>query len=199
MRFGVFGASFDPPHSGHLAMCMAARELLNLDRLIISVSRNPFKTGWHATDRHRSRMAELLAREIDPAGGFAEVSTWELAQPGPSYTVDLLRRLHELHPRAELMLLVGEDSYRDMPGWRAAGSIADLATIVVFGRRAAVVEDDGFREALPPAMRIDFDTPVSSTEIRELLQRGEPAGHRLPPSIAAYIEANGLYRTTGHL
>ncbi len=196
MRFGVFGASFDPPHSGHLAMCLAAREQLHLDRLIISVSRNPFKSGWHVTDQDRSCMAELLAREIDPVGGFAEVSTWELAQPGPSYTVDLLRRLHDLHPRAELLLLVGEDSYRDMPGWRSAGSIPELATIVVFGRRSAAMDGDGSRNALPPAMRIDFDTPVSSTEVRGLLERGAPAGHLLPPSIAAYIRANSLYRAT---
>lgn len=196
MRVGVFGGSFDPPHSGHLAMCRSARAHLLLDRLIISVSRNPFKTGWHAPDHHRSCMAELLAREIDPPGGFAEVCTWELVQAGPSFTVDLLQWLRGQHPHAELMLLVGEDSYREMPGWRSVGMIPQLATIVVFGRRSASGYGDGSPGALPPARLIPFDNPVSSTHVRELLQQGEPAERLLPPSIAAYIKANGLYLAT---
>ncbi|MCE1272979.1 MAG: nicotinate (nicotinamide) nucleotide adenylyltransferase [Chlorobiaceae bacterium] len=195
MRLGVFGGSFDPPHNGHLALCRTARERLGLSHLIISVSNNPFKTGTDAPDAHRLRMAELLAREIDPSGAFAEVSDWELQRPGPSYTIDLLLYLHECYPTAELMLLVGEDSYRDMPRWRSLGEIRKLSRIIVFERKAA--HDGGLtREPLPPAEIIELDVPVSATEVRRRLECGESAAHLVPPSIAEYIAHHGLYRTT---
>ena len=40
-----------------------------------------------------------------------------------------------------------------------------------------------------------FDLPVSSTEIRAALQAGKPVDTMVPPAVAAYIEAHGLYRT----
>lgn len=195
MRLGVFGGSFDPPHNGHLALCRTARERLGLSRLIISVSNNPFKSGTDAPDVHRFRMATLLSREIDQSGAFAEVSDWELERPGPSYTIDLLQHLHATYPAAELLLLVGEDSYRDMPRWRSLGEIRKLSRIVVFERKA--VHDGGLtREPLPPAEIIELDVPVSATEVRRLLECGESAAHLVPPSIAEYIALHGLYRTT---
>ncbi|HEX4583035.1 MAG TPA: nicotinate (nicotinamide) nucleotide adenylyltransferase, partial [Acidobacteriaceae bacterium] len=33
MRIALFGGSFDPPHSGHIGIAMAAAERLDLDRV----------------------------------------------------------------------------------------------------------------------------------------------------------------------
>ena len=118
MHLAVFGATFDPPHNGHLALCLFARELLDIDRLIVSVSNNPFKQNRAAADVHRMRMAELLSREINLTGVCSEVSGWELEKKQPSYTVDLLRYLHLLYPADKLTLLVGEDSFREFSSWK---------------------------------------------------------------------------------
>jgi len=87
VRIGVFGGSFDPPHNGHLALCLLAREQLGLDRLLISVSKNPFKSSSDAPDSQRKIMARLLAAEINVTGDFVAVSDWELDRSGPSYTI----------------------------------------------------------------------------------------------------------------
>ncbi|NTW54869.1 MAG: nicotinate (nicotinamide) nucleotide adenylyltransferase [Chlorobaculum sp.] len=194
MRRAVFGGSFDPPHNGHLALCLFARELLGLDRLIVSVSKNPFKGPADASDDNRSAMAGLLTAEINSARPFAELSTWELQQQGPSYTVDLLRHVAELYPDDELVLLVGEDSYRQMPQWRESREIAKLCDIAVFGRSGGELAAASCGETLPPATLFDFDMPVSATEIRRLAAAGQQVSHLVPPSIAAYIASHGLYR-----
>ncbi|NTW73372.1 MAG: nicotinate (nicotinamide) nucleotide adenylyltransferase [Chlorobiaceae bacterium] len=194
MRLGVFGGSFDPPHNGHLGICRMARESLGIGRLIVSVSKNPLKGPADASDDHRKRMAELLVAELDPEGSFAAVSTWELDRPGPSYTIDLLNHLRSTRPGDELELLVGEDSYRSMPAWHSSEMIPALCRITVFSRSTASGDEPFAGRGLPPARIVEFDQPVSATEVRELIAIGASAAHLLPPSIAGYIERNGLYR-----
>ena len=195
MKTAVFGGTFDPPHNGHLALCLYARELAGVDRLIVSVSKNPFKGPSDASDADRLAMAEFLVDEINAAGEFAEASDWELRQPGPSYTIDLLRHVAELYPGDDLLLLVGEDSYRHMPQWKSATEIPKLCDIAVFGRSGGELAAPSCGEPLPPAMLYDFDMPVSATEIRRLIAAGMPITHLVPPSIAEYIASRGLYRS----
>ena len=43
--------------------------------------------------------------------------------------------------------------------------------------------------------RLMIDTvEIASTEIRELVQKGESIAHLVPEAVAAYIEKRGLYR-----
>ncbi|NTV68166.1 MAG: nicotinate (nicotinamide) nucleotide adenylyltransferase [Chlorobaculum sp.] len=194
MKTALFGGTFDPPHNGHLALCLYARELAGIERLIVSVSKNPFKGPSDASDDDRKAMAGLLTGEINAAGRFAETSGWELRQSGPSYTIDLLRHVEQRYPDDELTLLVGEDSYRQMPQWKSAPEIPKHCTIAVFGRSGG--ESVGTSADTPsfPAQHYDFDMPVSATEIRRLVAADHSITHLVPPSIAAYIASRGLYR-----
>jgi nicotinate-nucleotide adenylyltransferase len=194
VKTAVFGGSFDPPHNGHLALCLFAREFSGLDRLIVSVSKNPFKAPADASDDDRAAMARLFVAELNAAGKFAEMSDWELQQPGPSYTIDLLRHVAALHQGDDLVLLVGEDSYQQMPQWRESQAITKHCDIAVFGRSSGELASTSCGGTLPPAMLFDFDMPVSATEVRRLAAAGQPIGHLVPPSIAEYIESHGLYR-----
>ena len=194
MRLGVFGGTFDPPHNGHLALCLYAREMLVLDLLIISVSKNPFKSASDAPDEDRATMATLLAAEINSTGAIVEVSGWELDQPGASYTIDLLRHVGSLYPGDELVLLVGEDSYRDMGRWKSSADIPSLCTIAVFGRPGFNAAGAASGSVLPQAEHFVFDIPVSATSVRNLVAGGQPIHHLVPPTIEAYIASRGLYR-----
>ena len=196
MHLGVFGGTFDPPHNGHLALSLFARELLGLEKIMISVSNNPFKRERQAADEHRKRMAELLSREINLTGTCSEVSGWELEKQQPSYTIDLLRYAHALYPLAHLTLLVGEESYREFASWKDSRQLSALCDIVVF-RRAAPEDDRSAEETLPPkgSIRfIDFAYPLSSTRIRELVSTGESITRLVPPTVNRYIIEHGLYR-----
>ncbi len=196
MHLAVFGASFDPPHNGHLALSLFARELLCLDRIIISVSNNPFKQNSGTTDEHRMCMATLLSREINRTGSCSEVSGWELEKKQPSYTVDLLRHLHLLYPTDKLTLLVGEDSFRDFSSWKEPDALFSLCDIVVFSRastRQCRPLHETIREKREVTM-IEFTSPISSTLIRDFVAAGAPFSHLVPPSVHRYIVEHGLYR-----
>lgn len=196
MHLAVFGASFDPPHNGHLALSLFARELLMLDRILISVSNNPFKQKRGTTDEHRMCMAEFLAREINRTGMCSEVSGWELEKKQPSYTVDLLRHLHHLYPTDKLTLLVGEDSFREFSLWKEPDVLFSLCDIAVFSR-PSIRQGTFFPATMQPSGSlkvIDFSSPISSTFVRDCIAAGTPFSHLVPPSVYRYITEQGLYR-----
>ena len=194
MRIAVFGGTFDPPHNGHLALCLFARELLGIDRLIISVSNNPFKEPSGASDSDRRKMAALLADEINRTGETAEASGWELSRNSFSYTIDLLRYVRALYPAAEMMLLVGEDSYREMPRWKSFEEIIRFCPVVVFRRQPQPGESGTAQSAIAGFRFIDFDMPVSATVIRENVASRQSIAPFLPSSIRRYIDGHSLYR-----
>ncbi|MEI7824674.1 MAG: nicotinate (nicotinamide) nucleotide adenylyltransferase [Chlorobiaceae bacterium] len=195
MHLAVFGATFDPPHNGHLALCLFARELLQIDRLIVSVSNNPLKQKRAAADVHRMRMAELLSREINMTGACSEVSSWELEKMQPSYTVDLLRYLRDLYPTDRLTLLVGEDSFREFSLWKESEQLYALCDIVVFGRATAEqsAQPHQAMERCGAVRFIHFDCWLSSTLIRDLLAAGLSVSRHVPSSVLQYIKEHGLY------
>lgn len=139
-------------------------------------------------------MADLLACEINATGFFAEVTGWELDRPGPSYTIDLLIHIRELYPDAELILLVGEDSYHEMPRWRAIEEIASICQIVVFMRRGVPFASESLLSLLPSARVVEFDMPVSATAIRRLVAHGNTISPLVPASISRYMADHALYR-----
>ena len=196
MHLAVYGGSFDPPHNGHLALSLFARELLGIDRLIISVSNNPFKQSCVADNIHRMQMAELLAREINYTGNCCEVSRWELDKQQPSYTVDLLRYLHECYTHDRLTLLVGEDSFSDFSSWKEYEKLFLLCDVVVF-KRVSNRNSDSAGDILherESVRFIDFRCDVSSTGVRKLVAAGKSIAGLVPSSLRRYSDEHALYR-----
>ena len=113
----------------------------------------------------------------------------ELNRPGPSYTVDTLRYLREREPGAEFVLLLGADAAADLPAWREAERVPELARIAVFGRPGAAVPVMPWITAAIEVPSID----VSATEIRRRVRLGQSLRYWVPDSVAEYIVAHRLY------
>ncbi len=188
MRLAFFGGSFDPFHNGHLSIVRALRERRLCDELLVApAALSPGKDAPTAAGEHRLAMAEAALAGLERVA----VSDLDLRRDGPSYTVDTLASLRRARPEARLILVIGADAWRDFDDWREPRRILSLAEVVVFPR-------GGVRE-LPerPGARVhvleDFEEPVSATELRARLARGEPVADRLPPAVDAYIRRHGLY------
>lgn len=190
MRIGLLGGSFDPPHIGHLLAATDAFEALALDRLLfVPASMQPLKAGRAAaTPAQRLAMARLLAGDDQRFG----VDSIEVDRGGLSYTVDTLTTLAARWPSAELFWLVGADVPRSFAKWRSPDRIVELATIVVL-QRTGEVPDLTTMPGRPRCLatrRID----ISSTEVRDRLREGKSIRGFVPDAVAAYIEAERLYR-----
>jgi len=188
MRRGVFGGSFDPVHTGHLTVAAAAADALGLDVVhFVPALTQPFKAGKHyAAPAQRVAMLELALE--DPR--FV-LDAREVERGGVSYTVDTLRELKAEFPQDRLSLMLGADAARDLPQWREAGAVAELARVVVLTRPGEALPS---HELVAEAIEVPA-VDVSASEIRARVASGEPIDGMLPAPVAAYIESHGLYRT----
>jgi nicotinate-nucleotide adenylyltransferase len=190
-RIGLFGGTFDPPHTGHLLAAGSAVERLGLDRVVlIPARRQPLKADAVITaGTHRLAMCRRLS-ECDPR---ISVDPVELEREGLSYTVDTLRTYRAAHPGADLVLLIGEDAAATLPQWREPEAIAALARIVVLARDGGPTGPSGAGPVERVATR---RVEVSATEVRARVRAGLPIRGLVPDGVAAYIVEHGLYGPT---
>ncbi len=187
MRRGVFGGSFDPVHLGHLIVASAAADSLRLDRVhFVPAHVQPFKANQHHAEP-ADRVAMLRAA-LSHDERFV-LDTREVDRAGVSYTADTLRALRAEFPGDALCLLVGADAARELPAWREASAIPDLAEVVVLTRPGEELPRHDLVARTLEVPAVD----VSATQVRERVRRGEPIEELVPPAVAHYIESHRLY------
>jgi nicotinate-nucleotide adenylyltransferase len=183
---GLFGAVFDPPHVGHVALVRDARERFDFDRFVVLVVAHP----GHKEVATDADVRLALARAAFPD---------EEVEPDPhARTVDMLRdrRFHEP------VFLVGADQFADFLAWKDPNGVLELARLGVATRPGFPQERlDRVLATLDRPDRVTFfevePLDVSSSGIRERIARGEAVNGLVPPAVAAEIAALGLYRHDG--
>lgn len=192
MRIGIYGGSFNPIHKGHTQLAASLVRQGLVDELWLLVSPlNPLKQGKKsdiAEYEHRLTMAKLATRQVTGV----RVSDFEQHLPLPSYTITTLGELRKAYPQHEFVLVIGADNWARFPRWHRAQEIVATYNILVYRRPRHEIDET----ALPPSVRV-VETPlydISSTEIRERVQRGEDIREWVDEQVAAYIEEHELYR-----
>ena len=180
---GLLGGAFDPPHVGHVALARAAVEHFGLDQLVVLVVADPGHKGVVAPAEARLTLAEAA---------FAGLAEARLdAYPR---TVDSLRAGAWDDP----LFLVGADQFAAFLSWTEPDAVLDLARLGVATRPGYPRErlDAVLAHLNRPDRVLFFDIeplPVSSTEVRERVARGEPVGELVGENVALLIADLGLY------
>jgi nicotinate-nucleotide adenylyltransferase len=210
----LFGGTFDPVHAGHIAVAQAAQRRFHLDAIyFVPSSRPPHKSRRELTPFvHRYTMAALAC-----AGhhGFAP-SLAEAPAGGPPhvfYTIDTVRRFRREHPDDHLYFMVGADQFLGIPTWKNYEALLDACDFIVASRPGFRL--DALRLVIPPEKlgRTTGHDPqkivlrksavhllstvashVSSTEVRQRLERKEAIHGLVPALVEEYILGQALYR-----
>ncbi len=195
-RVGLLGGTFNPPHVGHLVCATQALGQLDLDRVLFVPVHEPPHKGMEIEPgvAHRVELCRLAVEGEERLG----VSLADANVPGPSFTVDTLRRLNERSPGDQLTFIVGGDMAHSLPNWREPEAILELAEVAVAEREGIRRNDIIDRLAGLPVDRVRFfDMPrldVSSSLVRRYLAAGRPIRHLVPEAVERYIADAGLYR-----
>ena len=199
---GIYGGTFSPPHLGHVNAGLSFLRQLDLDRLLVMPARiPPHKPDAGIDPLHRLRMTELAFSDAPEYGKRLSVSDYEITLQAVSYTVNTLRHFHA--QGYKLYFLCGTDMFLSLDRWREPESIFALCTIAYVRRED---EDESVSYQIEEAKAryrekfgaecVEIRTQpieVSSSEIRNLLEKGEDASHLIPSAVNDYIRENGLY------
>jgi nicotinate-nucleotide adenylyltransferase len=189
MDIGLYFGSFNPIHTGHLII---AQHFLNQTPLkqvwFVVTPQNPFKpSSTLLNEYHRLHLVRL---GIGDNPGL-KVSDAEFHLPKPSYTSVTLAYLEEKFPQNRFSILMGSDSYRNLPQWHNAGYIMENYPVYVYER-------PGFP---PPATTNGMVTflkapflDLSASHIRQLLADRKPITYLVPLAVEEEIEKNNYYR-----
>ena len=184
-QVGILGGVFDPPHVGHVALARAALEQLELESLLVLVVADPGHKRLTTPADTRLELARLA---------FADLANTRVELDRHARTVDSL----EKRQLDDAVFILGADELADFFTWKRPERVLELARLAVAMRPG--VSDERLRDArarIPEPDRVlSFDMPaipVSSSDIRERVARGEGIEGLVPAPVAEAIARLGLY------
>jgi nicotinate-nucleotide adenylyltransferase len=130
-----------------------------------------------------------------------QLCTVEIERGGPSYTVDTIDELRRKGKYDELYLIMGLDSFVELPLWKDAARLVTLCRLVVVPRYGSSLPELGEVARKLGGMSTEkvvvLDSPmigISSSGIRDRVSRGLPVDYLVPGEVERYIIAHDLYR-----
>jgi len=211
----LFGGTFDPIHAGHIAVAQAAQRRFHLDAIHFVVSsRPPHKLKRELTTfAHRYAMVALAC--ADNRGFLPSLAEAPPDGGGPHafYSIVTVRRFRREHPEDHVYFILGADQFLEFPTWKSYEALLDACDFIVASRpgfrldalRLVVPPEKLGHAAAPDSHKIvlrksvvhlltTVSSHVSSTEVRERLERGQSIHGLVPARVEEYILGQALYR-----
>jgi nicotinate-nucleotide adenylyltransferase len=198
-KIGIMGGTFNPIHNGHISLAKAAYEYCKLDEVWFMPSGCSYMKNKNdiASGEDRLEMTRLAIKGIP----YFKCSDLEVKRSGNTYTAETLEILNGMYPEYKFYFILGADSLFGLPKWKQPEKIAALCTL------ATVIRDDVNLQELEvqkqylentfhaniillPFNKID----ISSSLVREKLEKGEDVDGIIPEKVMLYIEEKHLYK-----
>jgi nicotinate-nucleotide adenylyltransferase len=180
---GILGGTFDPPHNGHLALADAAVSELGIDELVVMLVARP---------AHRGCAEDADAREELVRAAFGDLPRARIVRDENPYTVDAVRNSRF----GDAVFIVGADEGDAFPRWKDPDEILRWVKLGV-GTRSGYPPPDLERYGASVIPFSLASPPISSSDVRARIQRGEPIDDLVPSGVARLIGERGLYRNHG--
>jgi len=152
-----------------------------------------------------------LATSNNPHFSTSDV---ELSRPGKSYSIDTIRYFLERQQKTPYFIL-GRDAFVEIGTWKEFQNLFSICHVIVMARPGS--QKDTLSSSLPKALIPNFRydpqekawihtsghhlyfkeisfLDISSTKIRELIEKRESVRYLIPTQVEAYIQKHGLYR-----
>jgi len=190
MKIGLYFGSFNPIHIGHLIIANHVANHTELQQVWLIVSpQNPLKPSSSLLNEYQRLHLVQLAVEEDAQLRASDV---EFKLPRPSYTIDTLTYLTEKYPQHEFSLIMGSDSFQNLPRWKNYELLIKDYSFVIYQRFGFEITDDlGAKLEILKAPLLD----ISATEIRKAIRDGKTVRYILPDRVREEIEKTGYYKS----
>lgn len=221
MKIGVLGGSFNPIHTGHLAVAQETAQLIQMDRVYFVMSANPPHKEKETliANHHRYKMVQL-ALDDNP---LFYPSKEEMDRKGVSYTIDTMRSFKQQFGD-DVYFITGQDAIEDIGSWRSAATLLKTFHIAVTTRPG--YDSSALFDLLQGVLSVKYAnlklkymgrnsgglietagiagsssaihlvrTPlldISSSDIRKRLREGRSIKYLVPDVVERYLISNGI-------
>ncbi len=191
MRVALYFGSFNPIHHGHLIIANQIVEQENYNELWFIVSpQNPFKNESSLLNaNHRYHLLQLAIEGENKL----KASNIEFKLPKPSYTVNTLVYLKEKYPNHQFDIVLGSDGFQNIKKWKNSSFILENYKFIIYKRPGFEIINDTeaeIKEIIGPQLLI------SSTHIRELIEKNKSIKYLVPDIVNDEIKARGFYKAS---
>jgi nicotinate-nucleotide adenylyltransferase len=220
MRIGLFGGTFNPIHIGHLRAALEVKEGFSLDEVVlIPAALPPHKAAGDVADAADRLHMLNLALEHD---ADIRISDVELKRAGPSYTIDTVEHFKRVFSDpSQIYLIMGMDAFLEFDSWKSFDELLRRTPFIIISRpntgfssddsgrksigrflNAKISDDYAFSESQKCFRSTEMQPvfiyhvtglDISATRVRHLIGEGRSIRHLVPPAVANYIDAKGLY------
>lgn len=189
METGLYFGSFNPIHHGHLIIANYMLQHSNMQQVWFIVSpQNPLKPSAGLLNEYHRLFLVNLAIEGERN---LKASDIEFRLPKPSYTVDTLAYLQEKYPTHQFSIIMGSDSYQNLPRWKNYEVLLNQHQVYVYTR-----PDHEVKEVFPGKGTIIMKAPmleISATYIRETIRKEDSIKFLVPDKVMEEIDRNKYY------
>ena len=189
MKIGLFFGSFNPIHHGHLMVASFIANHTDLQQVWLVVSpQNPHKTQSSLLNEYDRLHLAQLAIEDDAQ---IKVSDIEFKLPKPSYTIDTLTYLEEKYPQHQFYVIMGSDSFQNLPKWKNFEALIKNYQFIVYRRPGFdITEKYGADVTYLEAPMLE----LSATLIRNNCKDGITIRYLVPEDVRLEIERNNYFK-----
>ncbi len=198
-KIGILGGTFNPIHNGHLLLAQTAREAFSLDSVLVMPSGQSYlKANKQVLEGHiRYEMVKLAVSDMP----YLIPCDMEIKRPGNTYTYETLYALKDIYPDTVFYFIIGADNLFSIENWVKPKEIFANCVLLVAVRND-IDKESLLEKAEELKSRFSADirllpfqnTPISSTQIRECVKKGEAIGSYVPERVASYICEHHLYQ-----
>jgi nicotinate-nucleotide adenylyltransferase len=192
MKIGLFFGSFNPIHHGHLMVASYIANHTDLQQIWLVVSpQNPHKTQSSLLNEYdRLHLAQLAVENDDQI----KVSDIEFKLPKPSYTIDTLTYLEEKFPQHQFYVIMGGDSFQNLPKWKNFETLVKNYQFIVYRRPGFdITEKYGEKMQYLEAPMLE----LSATLIRNNCKEGITIRYLVPEDVRLEIERCNYFKEEG--
>lgn len=190
MKIGLYFGSFNPIHTGHLVIAEHVLNYTLIEKVWLVLSpQNPLKPSKSLLNEYDRLHLVNLAIENNERLKAVDV---EFRLPKPSYTITTLIYLQEKYPEYSFEIIMGSDSFNNLPKWKNYERLIQDYRFIVYLRPGFPVNTvpKGVKCTILSAPLLD----ISATFIRNNVQTDKSIRYLVPEKVSEYIKENNYYK-----
>ncbi len=132
-KIGILGGSFNPLHLGHLEMLqIVIKKKLVSEVLLIPNYKNPLeKKNYYLPVAIRLNILKKVFKQHSAS----HIWDYETSQKRAVPTFETLCLLHDKFPEKKFYLVMGGDTFTQLPKWYKSQKLLEVANFIVFSRK----------------------------------------------------------------